>query len=286
MTFYTLFNHMISFVHRCLSIPVTLRMVILKSREKAAVLREQEIRAQQQQQQQHNDLYSYSASNSAIESSISSLFAPNLFSNMRQNSNGIKSEMNDSSDHSLAIQSHGPMQLNHLTSQNFTFDHQQQQAQGHNINAIAKAQGGKTNIPGNNIQTQLKQAAAAGLSNHTSPQRGLLNQKPNAMLLNMVSYFTSSIVFFSFFLCFSPSTCMSLTKHLLLFLSLFCLFFSPNPRSELFLLFFFPSSLHESMRPLVSIFIRLFTQTYDLCTDLTFDSHSQPSRSPIPTIVP
>ena len=167
-------------------------MVILKSREKAAVLREQEIRAQQQQQQQHNDLYSYSASNSAIESSISSLFAPNLFSNMRQNSNGIKSEMNDSSDHSLAIQSHGPMQLNHLASQNFTFDHQQQ-AQGHNMNAIAKTQGGKANIAGNNIQSQLKQAAAAaaGLSNHTSPQRGLLNQKPNAMLLNMVSHLIS-----------------------------------------------------------------------------------------------
>lgn len=172
--------------HRCLSIPVTLRMVILKSREKAAVLREQEIRAQQQQQQQqHNDLYSYSlgAANSGIESSISSLFSPNLFTNIRQNSNGIKSEKNESPDHSLGIQSHASMQLNHLASQNFTYDHHQQ-GQGHNMSTAVKTQAGKANIA-NNIQSQLK--AAAGLSNHTSPQRGLLNQKPNAMLLNMVS---------------------------------------------------------------------------------------------------
>lgn len=163
-------------------------MVILKSREKAAILREQEIRAQQQQQQQQqNDLYSYSmgSSDSGIESSISSLFSPNLFSNMRQSTidKSIKSETNESSEHSIGIPSHAPMQLNHLGQQNLHFQ-QQQQGQGHGIGPSMKGQPGKVTVA-NNIQTQLKQA---GTSNHSVGQRSLLtNQKSNAMLLNMVS---------------------------------------------------------------------------------------------------
>ena len=177
-----------------LSIPVTLRMVIIKSRERASVLREQEIRAQQQQQQQmqqqeSNDLYSFhmGASDQAMDSTISSFLSQQLISSFRQNSGAASLETM-----AAAMQQ---QQQQQAQAGDVKLSHAQHLAPG----SLAAAQ--KALIQ--NLQSQQSHAATPQqqqqqqqmLQRHLQQQglvRSLSNgasaqqAKQNAMLLNMV----------------------------------------------------------------------------------------------------
>lgn len=82
----------VSFDYSCLSIPVTMRSIILKCHEKAAALREQQLKQQQVQQlNSNNDMYNLSnslnSSNGDQQSDISNYLSQQLLANQyRQNS--------------------------------------------------------------------------------------------------------------------------------------------------------------------------------------------------------
>lgn len=153
-------------------------MVIVKSRERAAVLREQEIRAQQQQQQQqeqNNDLnYNLSTGDQGIDSSISSFLSQQFISNFgRQNGNSLEAATN-------AVQQQQHPVDSKLSSQQLQ-SAAQKAALVHNLSAQMQQQ----NIPVANIlQRQLQQGLVRSMS--TPHQQQLQQTKQNAMLLNMV----------------------------------------------------------------------------------------------------
>lgn len=163
---------------RSLSIPVTLRMVIVKSREKAEILREQEIRAQQQQQQENNDLYHYNlnGNDQAMDSTLSSFLSQQFISNFRQNNShpmeAAVAMQQHSGDGKLSqaanLQSVSLAAAQKAATQAMihNFQNQQQQQQHQQI-----------------LQRQLQQQGLArSMSNGSTPQQ----IKQNAMLLNMV----------------------------------------------------------------------------------------------------
>ena len=167
-------------------------MVIIKSRERASVLREQEIRAQQQQQQQmqqqeSNDLYSFhmGASDQAMDSTISSFLSQQLISSFRQNSGAASLETM-----AAAMQQ---QQQQQAQAGDVKLSHAQHLAPG----SLAAAQ--KALIQ--NLQSQQSHAATPQQQQQQMLQRHLQQQglvrslsngasaqqaKQNAMLLNMV----------------------------------------------------------------------------------------------------
>ena len=159
-------------------------MVIVKSREKAEILREQEIRAQQQED--NSDLYHYNlnGNDQAMDSTLSSFLSQQFISNFRQN-NGHPMETVAAAMHQQQQSHSGDGKLSHaqhlqtVSSSLVAAQKAATQALIQNLQNQQQQQQQHQQI----LQRQLQQQGLArSMSNGSTPQQ----IKQNAMLLNMV----------------------------------------------------------------------------------------------------
>ena len=177
-------------LQRCLSIPVTLRMVIVKSKERAVFLKEQEIKAKQQQQHQQSFPGTGSDSmtgnmggtssyptNDQLDSTISSILSQQFTSSTGRSSDQMKGVASGMAASLLLMSQSSSLTPAQKASilQNLQYQQQQQQMRSQGI--MSQQQ----------LQNQRQMMSASGdLSSPQQQQRQQLHSKQNAMLLNMV----------------------------------------------------------------------------------------------------
>lgn len=153
-------------------------MVIVKSREKAQILREQEVRAQQQQQQQqeNNDNFHYTANGNelTIDSTFTSLLSQQFITGFRQSSDRVQQQPH-AGDGKLAH----PQHLQHSVTNSLAAQKAATQVLMQNLQTQQQQQQQQHNI----LQRQLQQQGLVrSLSSGSTPQQ----IHKNNMLLTMV----------------------------------------------------------------------------------------------------